>query len=110
MAGLDLLAERERGDGASVDGADDLGDHVAVFFGRDPEKVGHRRLRPEDAGHLLEGDQLAQLRRPPDLPGLLTAGQVACDTYRARLDVEGAGQVIVGGHANCLARAAGVNA
>src|SRR5437868_2548880 len=56
---LDLLTEGERGDRAPVDGADNLGDHVTVFFGRDTEKVGHCRLEAQDTGYLLEGDQLA---------------------------------------------------
>jgi hypothetical protein len=60
---LHLLAERERAIAAAEHAADDLGDHVAVLLGRDPDEVLDRGVGAEDRLDLLERQQLPQLRR-----------------------------------------------
>jgi hypothetical protein len=62
-----LGTEGEWGDDFAEGFADRFGDDVAVGVRRDADQVRRVRFYPENDGDLLEGDQLAQLRRPADL-------------------------------------------
>jgi hypothetical protein len=95
-AGSDLAAEGEGGDGAAEDLGGGVGDGVAVFLGGDSGEVGDGGVGAEDAGDLGEGDELAELGCPADLAFGLAGGEVAGDRDGLRLDLEGAGEVVVG--------------
>jgi hypothetical protein len=52
-----LAAQGQGGHRVAGGLGDDLGDGVAVFFGRDPDQVREGGLGSEDIGDLLKGDQ-----------------------------------------------------
>ena len=62
-----------------------------------PVEVGDGGVGAEDAGDLGEGDELAELGCPADLASGLAGGEVAGDRDGLRLDLQGAGEVVVGG-------------
>src|SRR5213075_781924 len=69
-----------------------LGDRVAVLLGGDAGQVGDGGALAQDGGDLGVGEQLAELGCPADLAAGLPGG-----LYGAGVDLEGVGEVVVGG-------------
>jgi hypothetical protein len=98
-AGLDLAAEGEGGDRRAAEGFGyRLGYGVGVFPGGDAGQVGDGGVLAEDAGDLREGEQFAQLGCPADLAAGLPGGEVPGGPDGAGVDLEGAGEVVIGGN------------
>ena len=97
-AGLELAAEGEGGDRLLAEGfGDRLGYGVGVFLGGDADQVGDGGGLAEDGGDLGVGEQLAQLGCPADLAAGLPAGEVLRGLDGAGVDLQGGGEVVVGG-------------
>src|ERR1039457_6063324 len=96
--GLDLAAEGEGGDRLAGEGpGDGVGYQVAVFPGGDAGEVGDGGVLAEDGGDLGIGEQFAELGCPADLAAGLPAGEVPGGADGAGVDLEGVGEVEVGG-------------
>src|SRR6202034_2526094 len=70
---------------------------VAVLVGGDAGEVGDGGFLAEDAGHLGVGKELAELGCPADLAVGLAGGEIPGGLDGAGVDLEGAGEVVVGG-------------
>ena len=96
--GLELAAEGEGGDRRAAEGLGEGGGYdVAVLLGADPGEVGDGGVLAEDAGDPGVGEELAELGCPADLALGLAGGEVAGGADRAGVDLEAAGEVVVGG-------------
>ena len=69
----------------------------AVLLGGDADQVGDGGVLAEDGGDLGVGEQFAQLGCPADLAAGLPGGEVAGGLDGAGVDLEGVGEVVVGG-------------
>ena len=96
--GLELAAEGEGGDRLLPKAlATASATASAVFLGGDADQVGDGGGLAEDGGDLGVGEQLAQLGCPADLAAGLPGGEVPRGLDGAGVDLQGVGEVVVGG-------------